>query len=102
MGANPIFQQFAKRVMKDSKKILFWEDSWVNNIHLATQFPRLYNLAFKKCLTVHTVKQEGWGVIRFRRLLYGETLAQWEELKRLVDGIHLNDQEKDKVKWIIG
>jgi hypothetical protein len=41
---------------------------------LATRFPRMYNLAFKKCLTVYTVKQEGWGVIRFRRLLYGETL----------------------------
>jgi hypothetical protein len=102
MGVNPIFQQFAKRVMKDGKKTLFWGDNWVNNIPLATQFPRLYNLAFKKCLTVYTVKQEGWGLVRFRRMLYGKTLAQWEELKRLVDGIHLNDQEKDNwTNWQI-
>jgi hypothetical protein len=87
MGLNPIFQQFAKRVMNDGRKTLFWEDGWVNNIPLATQFPRLYNLAFRKPLTVYTVKQEGWGVIRFRRLLYGETLAQWDELKRMMHSI---------------
>jgi hypothetical protein len=41
-------------------------------------------------------------VIRFRRLLYGETLAQWEELKRMVDSIQLDDQKKDIVRWTIG
>jgi hypothetical protein len=53
-------------------------------------------------LTVYTVKLEGWGLVRFRRMLYGKTLAQWEELKRLVDGIYLNDQEKDNwTNWQI-
>jgi hypothetical protein len=75
MGVNPIFQQFAKRIMYDGRKTLFWEDIWINNLPLAIQFPRLYNLAFKKMQTVHTIKHEGWGVIRFRRLSYGETLA---------------------------
>jgi hypothetical protein len=74
----------------------------VNNIPLATQFPGLYNLAFKKNLTVYTVKHEGWGVIRFRRLLYDETFAQWEEMKRIVDDIQLDDQKNDVVRWTIG
>jgi hypothetical protein len=67
----------------------------------AVQFPRLYNLAFRKMLTIHDVKPDGWGVTRFRRLMYGETRAQWEELKRLVDEVQLNDQE-DAVRWTIG
>jgi hypothetical protein len=40
---------------------------------------------------VHDVEHDGWGVIKFRRLMYGETLAQWEEKKRLVDGVQLNE-----------
>jgi hypothetical protein len=46
---------------------------------------------------VHDVKEE-WGVIWFTSLLYGETPAQWEEMKRLVDEIQLNEQE-DRVSW---
>jgi hypothetical protein len=75
MGVNPIFQHFAKGIMCDGRKTLFWENSWVNNISLAMQFSRLYNLTFKKRLNVYDAKHEGWGVIRFRRLLYGETLV---------------------------
>jgi hypothetical protein len=33
--------------------------------------------------------------------MYGETLQQWEELKRLVDEVPLSE-ETDKVKWKIG
>jgi hypothetical protein len=57
-------------------KYLFpWEDAWVNNIPLTVQFQRLYNLAFRKLLNMHQIKEDGWGVIGFRRIFYGETLA---------------------------
>jgi hypothetical protein len=99
MGVNPIFQQFDKRVMYDGRNIVLWEDSWVNNIPLVVRFLRLYSLAFKKMLTIYTIKHEGWGVIRFRRMLYGETLAQWEEMKSLVDDVQLdNHSEMDTWK----
>jgi hypothetical protein len=42
---------------------------------------------------MHDVKHNGWGLIRFIRLLYEETMAQLEEMKTLDDGVHLNDQE---------
>jgi hypothetical protein len=42
------------------------------------------------------------GVIRFRRLLYGETLAQWEEIKYLVDEIQLDNQNKDAMRSTLG
>jgi hypothetical protein len=41
------------------------------------------------------------GVIRFKRLMYGETLAQWEEMKILVDEVQLNNQQ-DRIRWGIG
>jgi hypothetical protein len=41
------------------------------------------------------------GVFQFRRLLYGETLQQWQEVKRLVDDFQLVE-EPDSVKWKIG
>jgi hypothetical protein len=57
----------------------------VNDSPLAVQFPRLYLLTFQKDITVKTAKNEGWGVFQFRRLLYGETLQHWQEVRRLVD-----------------
>jgi hypothetical protein len=41
-------------------------------------------------------------VIRFRRLLYGETFTKWEEMKRMVGDIHLDDQKNDVVRCTIG
>jgi hypothetical protein len=57
----------------------------------------LYHTTFQKDITVNKVKNEGWSSIRFRRTLYGETLQQWEELKRMVDGVQLSD-EADRVR----
>jgi hypothetical protein len=73
----------------------------VNDSPLAVQFPRLYLLTFQKNITVKAAKNKGWGFFQFRRLLYGETLQQWQEVKRLVDDFQLVE-EPDSVKWKIG
>jgi hypothetical protein len=73
----------------------------VNDSALAVQFPRLYLLTFQKNITVKAAKKEGWGGFQFKRLLYGETLQQWQEVKRLVDDFQLVE-ESDCVKWKIG
>jgi hypothetical protein len=101
MSVNNIFQHHCERITKNGKKTLFWTDSWVNDSPLASQFPRLFHITFQKEITLFKVKGEGWGSIRFRRTLYGETLQQWEELKRLVDEVSLFE-ETDRVKWKIG
>jgi hypothetical protein len=64
---------------------LFWEEKWVNNSPLSIQFPRLYHLIFQKYVNVSKVKLESWGIIRFRRKLYGEILQKWNALKDMVD-----------------
>jgi hypothetical protein len=73
MFVNNIFQQHCERITKNGKKTLFWTDSWVNDSPLASQFPRLFHITFQKGITLFKVKDEGWGSIRFRRTLYGET-----------------------------
>jgi hypothetical protein len=52
----------------------------------------LFHITFQKEIN------EGWGSIRFRRTLYGETLQQWEELKRMVDEVSLSG-ETDRIEW---
>jgi hypothetical protein len=53
-------------ILNYGKKTLLWEDSWVNNIPFAIQFSRIFNPACRKALTVHDVKNDGCGLIRFR------------------------------------
>ena len=100
MGVNHTFQQYTEKILNDGGKTLFWEDSWVNNTPLAVQFPRLYNVTFSRFITVADLKREGWGYIRFRRTLFGETAAQLTQMQALVDVVQLND-ELDRVKWKI-
>jgi hypothetical protein len=73
----------------------------VNNVPLAVQFPRLYELSFQKGFTVKRLKQQGWDMIQFRRTLLGDALQQRDTLKEMVDGIQLTEG-KDRVKWKIG
>ena len=44
-------------------------------------FPRLYNLSHGKKLTVARVFSEGWGVLNFRRNLWGELAIMWYKLQ---------------------
>jgi hypothetical protein len=39
--------------------------------------------------------------VRFRRLIYGDTLRQWNEMESLVDNVQLNGAP-DGVRWKIG
>ena len=101
MGVNHTFQQYSSKVMNNGERTLFWEDKCINNTPLAVQFPRLYSITFSKHITVAKVKEEGWGCIRFRRTLWGETATQFASIQTLVDAVHLND-EPDRVQWNIG
>jgi hypothetical protein len=58
-------------------------------------------LTFQKDITVKAAKNEGWGAFQFNRMLYGETLQQWNVVKRLVDEFQ-PVEEPDRVKWKIG
>lgn len=47
------------------------------------------------------VSENGWGCIRFRRILWGETLVMLQNLQHMCKGVTLS-QECDKLVWLIG
>lgn len=57
-----------------------------------------YNLAFTKYVAVQVVMRSGLDVIALRRILCGETLEQWENLRHLVAEHEFIDCQ-DKVTW---
>lgn len=65
---------------------------------LAKIFPRIYNITFTKQVTIKFVKESSWECFTFKRSLHGDYLEQWDDLKKLVDEVKLNDS-KDRLKW---
>lgn len=65
------------------------------------QYPRLFNLTFSKNITVAKVFVEGFGCIRFRRLLWGETLSMWVQLQQRCSIVQLTNHQ-DKLLWNLG
>lgn len=81
-------------------KTRFWKDVWLGNPTLADQFPRLFHLTFDKDITMAKVYSDSWGSIRFRGLLWGETLQSWQELQSKCADIQFGE-EQDKVVWML-
>lgn len=61
-------------------------------------YPRLYNLAFQKNVTVQEVLAAGLDSIEFRRTLHDETAMHWGELEEKVNEVELRE-DQDRMKW---
>ena len=64
--------------MGDGRDTLFWYDTWVGELPLRLQFPRLFDLAVYKERTVEEMKRLGWGVSG-RVWEWRRRLLAWEE-----------------------
>jgi hypothetical protein len=80
MNVSPISFRFCRKVIGNGERTLFWEDTWLGQKPIRELFPRLYLLTFYVNITVSKVFSEGWGVIRFQRILFGETAKMWQDL----------------------
>lgn len=98
ISVNHTFQAVTKRVVGNGAKTLFWEDKWLGDKSLAESFPSLYSIAVTKNVTVQFLMRSGLDMIVFRRILYGEALEQWENLRYLVPE-HEFSECQDKVTW---
>ena len=78
----------------------FWEDLWIGNSPFSIRFARLYNLACKPGITVAKVFSDGWGGVRFRRTLSGETDEMWKEIQLTCRDVSLSDN-RDKCSWLL-
>lgn len=56
------FEDNLRRVVGDGCSIFFfWSDNWVGGAPLRVQFPRLFDLAENKWVTVRDMERSGWG-----------------------------------------
>jgi hypothetical protein len=103
------FSTCCRKFIGNGQRTLFWEDLWVGDKPLREKFPRLYFLNFSVYFIVARVFNEGWGCIRFWRVLFGETAKLWQELKNLCQNVSffLNGQNvtlsnvEDRCKWLL-
>jgi hypothetical protein len=98
MNQKDTFFKYGSFRVGDGEGTRFWEDLWLGNAPLASQFPNLYAIVNHKNVTVaNTITENGLN-ISFRRNLAGDKWLSWLDLvERLMD-IHLTD-EKDTFIW---
>jgi hypothetical protein len=78
--------------------VRFWEDIWLDEQTLASQYPHLYYIVHRKYDTVATVMSSTPINIGFRRQLTGNKWNQWIHICQRLMEINLNE-EQDKFVW---
>jgi hypothetical protein len=85
-------------VIRDGMKNRFWEDTWLGDTSLATQYPSLYNIVRTKHVLVTDVLSNVPLNIRFNRTLTWDRWNSWVILLRRLMNVHLSD-EPANFKW---
>uniref|UniRef100_A0A8I6YGZ3 Uncharacterized protein n=1 Tax=Hordeum vulgare subsp. vulgare TaxID=112509 RepID=A0A8I6YGZ3_HORVV len=98
MKVRSAFFRRTKFIIGNGEGTRFWEDSWLGETPLATQYPALYNVVQRKDAYVATVLQSNPLNIQFRRALIGHRWANWLNLVRRLMDIQLSE-EPDRVRW---
>jgi len=60
LGAGSWFEDNVRRVVGGGSNTYFWLDNWVGGAPLQVQFPRLFDLAENKGVTVQEMERRGW------------------------------------------
>jgi hypothetical protein len=92
------FFQRGSFVVRDGMKTRLWDDTWLGNTPLATQYPSIYNIARTKHVLVAKVLSNVPLNIIFNRTLTGERWNSWVSLLRRLININLSD-EPDSFRW---
>lgn len=82
--------------------IRFWKDCWLGSNTMNKTFPRLFNLAVDKDITVEQIKScwRNESSLLWRRNLRGWEIDSASNLGIIVSHINLSNS-KDKVKWTV-
>jgi hypothetical protein len=82
----------------DGSAVRFWEDIWLGDTPLASQYPSLFNIVQHRNVTVAQVLAHSPLNIRFRRLLIGQKWTAWLHLCQRLMAVQLSD-EPDRFIW---
>ena len=89
MGVNDNFLSLGRFLLKDGSQIRFWEDIWLGNRTLKSQFPSLFNIVRRRHATVAEVFSTTPLNISFRRALVGDKLHDWLRIVDMLLNINL-------------
>jgi hypothetical protein len=99
------FEENVRRVVGGGVDPYFWLVNLVEGVPLRVQFPRLFDLAENKEVSVRDMATRGWGVggggwVWRRRLLASEEDSVMECLS-LLSNVVLHDSIFDRWRWIL-
>ena len=78
----------------NGEKVRFWEDTWLGDKPLSSQYPSLYRIAHRKEVTVASVLSPAPPInITFCRTLNGNRWNRWLQLLARLMEIELNDNQ---------
>lgn len=105
LGVGDWFGDYVRRVVGRGDSTFFWTYNWVGGVSLRVQFPRLFDLAVNKWVTVKEMESRGWvdggGAWEWRR-----HLLTWEEesvtnFSLLLHDVVLQDRVPDRWRWLL-
>lgn len=86
--------------IESGRSVFFWEDVWLGDTPLKTQFPYLYSICRDNDATVSQLySEEGWN-IELRRSLRTQDIEEWENLQTMLEGVTLTE-DRDMMIWTL-
>jgi zinc-binding in reverse transcriptase len=85
-------------VLSNGQDIVFWLDRWAGDCALSSQFHHLFQLCEHSLILVFTVVMSAGQTLKFKRLLSGVLLLEFNSLCTMVGKISLS-LDRDKLRW---
>ncbi|XP_024630861.1 uncharacterized protein [Medicago truncatula] len=105
LGERGWFEENVRRVVGGGSSTYFWMDNWVGGVPLHVRFPRLFDLAENKWVTVSKMAGRGW-VVEGDAWVWQRRLLVWEEelvteCSSLLCNIVLQDHVLDRWRLVL-
>jgi hypothetical protein len=85
-------------VLGNGQDTAFWLDRWAGDCALSSQFHHLFQLCEDPLILVFTVVMSAGQDLKFKRLLTGVFLLEFNSLCNMVGKISLS-LDRDKLRW---
>jgi len=86
--------------VRSGSQTIFWEDVWLGDCALKTQFHNLYNFCSDTNVTMADVLRAGTCNLKFRHTLIQHELEEWENLSDILESVHLCGG-RDEILWLL-
>ena len=98
MGVKASFFSKGKFIVGNGHDTRFWEDAWLGEVPLATQYPTLYSVVRHKNVLVADALANSTVHIEFRRNLTGNKWVAWLHMLQKLISVTLTNED-DKFVW---